>query len=129
MTKKTVGNDRLAPGLFAEPEPVWVEPVHTPGRHSKALDDAVEAATQSGQLVSIDGGAISAAQAAAFALDAAERSAKPYYPIAQLLTPYRDILEALRMTPGSRSDASDAAIKSLLSELGTPTPAGNGHQK
>ena len=91
------------------------------GRHAKMLEDAIKAAMDSGQLEAVDGGMLSLARANALALDEAEASPKPYYPIAQLTGPYREVLEALGMTPAQRETKANDELSRALAELARPT--------
>lgn len=90
------------------------------GRHAAMLETAIEAAKQSGLLEAVDEGLISIARANALALDEAEASPKPYYPIAQLTGPYREVLEALQMTPETREAKANDELTQALRELSTP---------
>lgn len=90
------------------------------GRHAKMLEAAIDAAHREDRLCAIDEGLLSLARANATALDLAEADGK-YYAIAQLTAPYREVLEALRMTPGDREVDADDALASALAELSTAT--------
>jgi hypothetical protein len=72
---------------------------HRPGVVEAGLTAAVEAAVAAGTLVAEDRGMIGAAMVAARKLDAADRMADKAggYLVAQLLTPYRETLQALRL--------------------------------
>ncbi|WP_024794449.1 hypothetical protein [Tomitella biformata] len=107
--------DPDAMALFAEPV--------THGRHAAAGDRALAAAQDKGLLANEDEALATIIRAGMFALDRAELSAKPYYPIAQLITPIRDALDSARMTPSTREAAADNELERLLRELGTPSPA------
>lgn len=101
------------------PEPLFT--IERPaGRHEKMLDEAIAAARDSGRLETVDNGLVSLAIANARALDEAEASPKPYYPIAQLTAPYREVLEALRMTPDARETEADNELSRALAELSAP---------
>ena len=91
------------------------------GRHTAMLERAIAAAKDSGRLEEIDEALLSIARANAHALDAAEATAKPYYPIAQLTGPYREVLEALRMTPADRESEANDELASALAELSAAT--------
>ena len=90
------------------------------GRHAEMLEVAIAAARESGLLEEVDGGLLSIARANALALDEAEASPKPYYPIAQLTGPYREVLEALQMTPETREAKANDELTKALRELSTP---------
>ena len=79
------------------------------GRHSDMLEKAITAAQEKNLVDDLDMGMVSVARAAAFALDEAEKQAKPGYVIAQLLTPYREALAELKLTPTARNAAAPAA--------------------
>jgi hypothetical protein len=81
--------------LFDVPE-LAVNPAAV-GRVEAGLAAALRAAESAGTIVAEDAGLIGAALVAARALDTAERSAKPAYAVAALLTPYRECLHALRL--------------------------------
>ncbi|WKS67968.1 hypothetical protein NLL33_11450 [Corynebacterium accolens] len=91
------------------------------GRHAEMLETAIIAARESGLLEAVDGGLLSIARANALALDEAEASPKPYYPIAQLTGPYREVLEALQMTPETREAKANDELTQALRELSQPT--------
>jgi hypothetical protein len=95
------------------------------GRHAIWLEKAIAAAERDGLLQDSDLGLLSAARAAAYALDASEAlptSSKPGYAIAQLLSPYKDILLALKMTPVSRDAIAEGdELKGFLDGLGQPS--------
>ena len=84
------------------------------------LEEAIAAARESGLLEAVDGGLLSLARANALALDEAEASPKPYYPIAQLTGPYREVLEALQMTPETRESKANDELSAALRELSQP---------
>lgn len=96
-----------------------IERNHT-GRHSEMLEKAIDAARVSGVIEDIDEAMISIARANALGLDAAEKSDKPYYAIAQLTGPYREVLEALRMTPATRESEVNDELNLALAELSKP---------
>lgn len=88
------------------------------GRHEKMLMNAITAARAAGRLEALDDGIISLAIANAAALDAAEAHGKSFYPVAQLTGPYREVLEALRMTPADREDTANDELSRAIAELG-----------
>lgn len=90
------------------------------GRHAAMLETAIEAARKSSLIEAVDEGLISIARANALALDEAEASPKPYYPIAQLTGPYREVLEALQMTPETREAKANDELTVALRELSAP---------
>lgn len=89
------------------------------GRHSRLLEEAIADGEQQGRLQAIDRGLLSLARANAQALDDAEADRK-YYAIAQLTAPYREVLQALRMTPIDRIDEADDELNRALAELSAP---------
>lgn len=103
--------------LFAEPV---VE-----GRHSLAGQRALTAAQDKGLIAAEDEALATVILAGMTALDRAELLPpnKGIYPVAQLLTPIREALDAARMTPSTREAAADNELERLLRELGTPAPA------
>lgn len=98
------------------------------GRHTAWLEEAITAATAEGVLVDADKGLLSAARAAAFGLDEAEKlttAQKPGYVISQLLSPYRDILAELKLTPASRDKGKESdEMEVFLNGLGSPSHTG-----
>lgn len=86
------------------------------GRHSRLLEEAIAAGEESGRLEVIDRGLLSLARANAQALDDAEADSK-YYAIAQLTAPYREVLQALRMTPMDRVEEANEELNRALNEL------------
>lgn len=94
---------------------------HKAGRHEKMLAKAIEEGRASQRITTLDDGLVSLAIANAAALDAAEASGKSFYPVAQLTGPYREVLEALRMTPKERDTDADSALTAAIAELGTAT--------
>ncbi|MDK4243408.1 class I SAM-dependent methyltransferase [Corynebacterium pseudodiphtheriticum] len=100
-----------------------IERNHT-GRHSEMLEKAIKSARVAGVIEEIDEAMLSIARANALALDAAEKSDKPYYPIAQLTGPYREVLEVLRMTPATRESEANDELNQALAELSRPAVRG-----
>ena len=98
--------------------------VHRPdsvprGRHSEAMDRAIAAGREAGQLDDLDDGLATVLRAGATALDMLEAQNKPYGP-AKLLDPMVAALREARMTPDSRQTDTDDNIKDLLDELARP---------
>lgn len=91
------------------------------GRHERLLLEALDAARAAQRIDELDGGLVSLALANANALDAAEATEKPYYPVAQLTAPYREVLQALRLTPADRESEADDALAAALDELSRAT--------
>lgn len=90
------------------------------GRHSEAMDRALNAARQSDAVDDVDDGLATVLRAGAWSLDAFEKQNKPYGPtkiIDQMVVALREA----HMTPDSRAQATDDNIKELLHGLGTPT--------
>jgi hypothetical protein len=73
--------------------------VHTVGRAEAGLVHALAQAEAEGIVTGLDAGAVGAALIAARSLDRAERlpDKSAVYAIAQSLTPYRELLHALRL--------------------------------
>jgi len=96
------------------------------------LTKAVQAATRDGRLITEDGGLVAAAMVAARALDDADavRGLKGGYLVAQLMTPYREALHALRLPaevepadeprPPAAGGDGQGAPSWLSDEFGTP---------
>ncbi|MFC4127396.1 hypothetical protein [Nocardia rhizosphaerae] len=93
-----------------------------PGRHSEAVERAIDAERNDGTLDDRDDAALSLVRAGAWALDALEAQNKPYGP-SKLINPILDALKELRMTPETRATAQDDQVQELLRELATPDPA------
>lgn len=91
------------------------------GRHEKMLLAAVDEARAAGRLEVVDDGLVSLAIANARALDEAEASPKPYYPVAQITGPYREVLQSLRMTPDARESEANDELARALADLSTAT--------
>lgn len=104
-------NDQNSPGVQAQ---LFNPPA---GRHEKMLTDALDAARESGLIEKVDGALVSLAIANAFALDRAETTKNAAYAISNVTGPYREVLQALGMTPEQRKeDANDeftAALEAL----------------
>lgn len=92
------------------------------GRHSEAMDRALNAAADKGLTEDVDEGLLTLARAGAWSLDAFEAQNKPYGP-AKLLDPLREVLAAARLTPDARQTTVDDQIAELLADLGDPDPA------
>lgn len=100
------------------------------GRVERALIRALEAAAEAGHLIEEDLGLIGGALAGARAIDGAEKwpGLKGGYLVAQLLTPYREALAALRLPaavnpaddPRPPANVSDDAPNWLSDHYGTP---------
>ncbi|WP_018119290.1 hypothetical protein [Corynebacterium mastitidis] len=90
------------------------------GRHAEMLEKAITAAQEQGRVEAIDEGLLSLARANAVALDDAEADRK-YYAISQLTAPYREVLQALRMTPLDRENEANDELNRALAELSAPT--------
>lgn len=91
-------------------------------RHSEMLELAIAKAKELDLINDLDEGIVSVARAAAFALDSAESQQKPGYIIAQLLTPYREALAELKLTPSSRMPVQKKdAFDDFLTDVTTPT--------
>lgn len=88
------------------------------GRHSEAMDRALDAARAAELVADVDEGLATVLRAGAWSLDVFEAQNKPYGPskIVQALT---EALREANMTPGARVTDTDAAIAALLADLGT----------
>lgn len=86
------------------------------GRHSDAMDIAIDAARARDLVDDVDLGLLTVLRSGAWALDALEASDHHYGP-AKIITPMVDALREARMTPESRQAASDDAVTQLLEEL------------
>ena len=90
------------------------------GRHAKMLEAAIEAGKAEGRLLAIDEAMLSLARANAVALDDAEADRK-YYATAQLTAPYREVLQALKMTPEDREVEANDQLNRALAEISAHT--------
>lgn len=86
------------------------------GRHSDAMDRAIEANRAAGAVDDIDEGVETVLRAAAWSLDMFEKQNQPYGP-SHIIDPLMNALKACRMTPESRAEAADDSVKALLEEL------------
>lgn len=88
------------------------------GRHSKAMDRAITAARDSGEVTDLDEGLTTVLRAGAWALDSMETSGHHYGP-AKLVPAITEALRDAHMTPESRAagDSTDAAIEQLIHDL------------
>ena len=102
------------------------------GRAEAGLMHALERAVEDGIVTDLDAGAVGAALIAARALDRAEGlpDKTAVYAIAQSLTPYREMLHALRLptaiAPGgvplpTTTDSQTGVPSWLSDEFGTPS--------
>ena len=89
------------------------------GRHSEAMDRALAAGTERGQLDDMDEGLATVLRAGATALDMLEKQNRPYGP-AKLIDPMGAALREARMTPDSRQTETDNDIKDLIDALAQP---------
>lgn len=105
------------------PEPLTLFDVARPeaGRHERALTEAIAAAEEAGRLEAVDGGLVSLALANAFALDRAETLKNAPYAVAALTGPYREVLEALRLTPNDRMEEANDELSRALAALDATT--------
>ncbi|MCT1804393.1 hypothetical protein M3B20_01410 [Corynebacterium sanguinis] len=104
-------------GLF-ESEAVKQPDMVLRGRHSAAMDRAITAATDRDLLDDVDEGILTVLRAAAWSLDSFESQNKPYGP-SKLIDPLVNALREAHLTPDSRAESTDEAIKELLHDLGT----------
>jgi hypothetical protein len=109
-----VERDPLTEGLFAAPQ-------LPAGRVETALRVSVTAGREAGTLVAEDEGLIGAAFVAARALDRAERlpDKSAVYAVAQLMRPYQDALNALRL-PAALTPVAPPAPVAADSRSSTP---------
>lgn len=89
------------------------------GRYERALDHSIE---KSSHLVDEDVAMIGAARAGAWALDQAGTGSGPKatYAVAAVLSAYREVLQALGLSP-NRGDTPATGAAAFLADLG-PTP-------
>lgn len=106
-------NDDYQTRLFEDPQPAG-GPVHA------AAIRAVEQARAGGMHEAIDEALGAAIIAASLAVDRGLAGKNPAYALAQLLGPYRELLEAGHMTPGVRGSDIDDDLKRALDELANP---------
>ncbi|MGB3604229.1 MAG: hypothetical protein WBA38_11850 [Gordonia sp. (in: high G+C Gram-positive bacteria)] len=88
------------------------------GRHSVAMDEALDAARDAEVVGDIDAGIATVLRAGAWALDSMEQSNK-YYGPAKLLPAITEALRDAHMTPESRQTDTDSAIHELLADFAT----------
>lgn len=86
------------------------------GRHSQAMDRALQSGRAQGALADVDEGLETLLRAGAWALDAFEAQNKPYGP-SKVLDPMLAALREAHLTPDSRAAATDDAVTELLKEL------------
>lgn len=95
------------------PDPGQAPPI---GRHSQAMDAAIDAAKTAELVGEVDQGLMTVLRAAAWSLDTFERQNQPYGP-AKLLDPLVNALDRAHMTPESRGTDTDDNIRQLLADL------------
>jgi hypothetical protein len=110
----------VPPRRRTSPEPLFGLPAGRKGRVEAALDKAIAAARQAGNLSDVDGAAITLARAQARGVDAAEGGRNPWA-LAALGRELRETLIRLRMDPVSRGGNRES-IAEFLAALGRPTP-------
>ena len=88
----------------------------TRGRHSVAIDAALDAAVAAELLSDVDGAAATTLRATGWALDTMEARQQSYGP-AKLVPAITELLRELRMTPESRQGGVDAALQELLADM------------
>lgn len=86
------------------------------GRHSMALDAALDAARENQVIHPIDEGIATVLRAGAWALDTLEKQDRPYGP-AKLIPAMTEALTAAHMTPESRKLESEDLAKQLFEDL------------
>lgn len=112
--------DPRAPGenqidLF-ENKPVRNPNNLTRGRHSEAMDTAIEAARSRELVDDIDKGLLTVLRSGAWALDVLELENRPYGP-AKLINPMVEALREAHLTPESRAQETNDAVSTLLNKL------------
>lgn len=118
--------DPRAPGagqseLFEPSEPVGQKRAGQVlrGRHSVAVDAALDAARAQQVVTDVDEAAATLLRAGAWSLDAFEAQNKPYGP-SKIIPALTEALRELHMTPESRqTGTTDGAIAELLRDLNT----------
>ena len=123
----------LPPPLHSESEPVSnpnqptmfdVEPSQDDSigtRHREAFEVSFKAAKEMGLIEPIDYALASIARANAFALDAAESMGKKgVYAVSNITSPYREVLQALRMVPDDRNKEANSDLAAALAGLAAP---------
>ncbi|OWM35900.1 hypothetical protein AY602_09635, partial [Corynebacterium diphtheriae bv. mitis] len=80
------------------------------------LQKALDSATESHALADADAGLISLALANAWALDQIEDQGKVSL-IGNITGPYREVLEALSLTPTTRNEAANDSFAAALAAL------------
>ena len=88
------------------------------GRHSEAIDRAISAARGNDLLDDVDAALLTVIRAGGWALDSFESQNKPYGP-SKMIEPLVNALREAHLTPDSRAESTDDAIKELLHDLGT----------
>lgn len=88
----------------------------TRGRHSEAMDRALDAARSHDLVDELDEGLLTLLRSGAWALDVLELENKSWGP-AKMIPPMIEALREARLTPDSRQSASDDAVATLLEEL------------
>lgn len=88
------------------------------GRHSEAMDRAIQAARTTGVVTEVDEGLTSVLRAGAWALDSMETSGHHYGP-AKLVPAITEALRDAHMTPESRAGGGevDEAVMQLVADL------------
>lgn len=112
--KEPIENDDHQAALFGEPTPM-------PGGHvHAAAQRSVKAAREAKMHDTVDELLGATIEASALALDRALHSKNAAYAVAQLLGPFRELLEAGSMTPATRQTAVDEKLQEALDELANP---------
>lgn len=92
------------------------------GRHSEAVDRALDAAREAQLIGDVDEALATVVRAGAWALDAGEASNKPYLP-SKTIPAITEAIRELGMTPDARKSTTDDAIRELLADLADAEPA------
>lgn len=87
------------------------------GRHSNAIDSALEAARSQGLVDSVDEALLTVIRAGAWSLDSFESQNKPYGP-SKIIDGMVGALREARLTPDTRAQATDDNIIELLTQIG-----------
>lgn len=89
----------------------------TRGRHSAAIDSALDAARAAELITDVDGAAATTLRATGWALDVMEDRQQSYGP-AKLVPAITELLREMRMTPESRQGGVDEALADLVRDMG-----------
>lgn len=103
---------------------LFPEPTAPAGGHvHAAAQRSVARARESNMHEAVDELLGATIEASALALDRALHGRNAAYAVAQLLTPFRELLEAGSMTPAVRASAIDDELKEALDAIANPVAA------